>query len=123
MDIWCGVGRLTWALHEHFAAVVGVDIAEEMLAQARAQRPATEAVQFVLNAKPDLRGWADGSFDFVYCQLVLQHNPVELMEVFVAEFCRVCRAGGYVMFQLPAERVARRAAKAWWLWLWSTVGW
>lgn len=121
LDFGCGVGRLTWVLGEYFAEVVGVDLAEEMLNQARAYRTPPGGVSFVLNTRPDLRAWGEDSFDFVYSYLVLQHNPPVLMETFIREFCRVCRPGGYVMFQLPTHRVVPRRPKAWWLWLWPPV--
>lgn len=118
LDFGCGVGRLTWALADHFQHVVGVDISASMLGKARAHRAETGNVDFVLNTTPDLRAWADGSFDFVYSHLVLQHNPVPLIETFIGELCRVCRPGGYVMFQLPARTLHRRARKPWWMWFW-----
>lgn len=121
LDFGCGVGRLTWALADHFPCVTGVDISAVMLDRARGHRTGDEAVEFVLNTTPDLRAWPDGTFDLVYSHLVLQHNPRPLMESFIGEFCRVCRPGGHVMFQLPARLALPRVRKPWWLWVWPPV--
>ena len=40
-------------------------------------------------------------FDFLYSSITLQHMPPELIRGYLAEFVRVLRRGGVLMFQLP----------------------
>src|SRR5262245_12419999 len=46
LDFGCGVGRITRALRRHYADVVGLDIAEQMLAVAR-ERTTDSGIRFV----------------------------------------------------------------------------
>ncbi len=101
LDFGCGVGRVTVALSRYFGAVTGVDIAEPMLDRARSLLSGQPGCQFVANDKPDLRAFADGSFDLVYCSLVLQHMPPALAAGYLREFVRVLRPGGGIVIVVP----------------------
>lgn len=103
LDFGCGMGRLTIPLAESFARTVGVDVAGSMIGEARRHVPAGVDCRFVVNPHPDLRGFASDSFDFVHSCLVLQHIPPDVSVSYVAEFLRVARPGGIVVFQAPAE--------------------
>lgn len=98
LDFGCGVGRLSQALAGHADAVVGVDVAAPMLELAR-ELDSTGRCEFVLNESPDLRRFADASFDLVYSELVLQHLPARTVETYLAEFMRVLRPGGVAALQ------------------------
>jgi SAM-dependent methyltransferase len=104
LDFGCGVGRLTIPLAGHFRRAVGVDVAASMIERARQLAPPGARVEFVVNRAPDLRGFRTESFDVVHSCLVLQHVPPENARRYIAEFFRVCRSGGLVVFQLPARR-------------------
>ncbi|MBX3463012.1 MAG: class I SAM-dependent methyltransferase [Planctomycetes bacterium] len=106
LDFGCGHGRLTQALAHHFAEVTGVDIAETMLAAARAANRHGDRVRYVHNPRPDLAVFPDASFDFVLSMLVLQHMRNEYAQVYLGEFLRVLRPGGVAFFQLPIEPLA-----------------
>jgi len=114
LDFGCGVGRLTAALTDHFTAVTGVDISSPMLAEARRLNPAGARATFVHNDAPDLRLFADASFDLVYSSLVLQHLPPELAHRYLAEFVRIARPGGAIAILVPTAhlRTARGLAYA-----------
>jgi SAM-dependent methyltransferase len=99
----CGVGRLTQALCQHFQECDGVDIAPSMIASARSYNRYGDRCRYHLNEAADLRLFADDSFDFVYCTLVLQHMLPEYSKAYVAEFVRVLRPGGLIIFQIPSE--------------------
>jgi len=103
LDFGCGVGRLTFPLAGTFSRTVGVDVARPMIDAARRHSRATDRCEFILNRDPDLRQFPDATFDLVHSCLVLQHMPPELSLRYIREFFRVCRPGGLVVFQLPAE--------------------
>ena len=77
-----------------------------MLDRAR-QHNATGACRFVLNTAQDLALFDDGSFDLVYCRLVLQHVPAQCARNYIREFVRVSRPGGAILFQLPTPAADR----------------
>lgn len=83
LDVGCGTGRRMRDTGASFA--MGVDLAPEMLAAARAAHPCVVA---------DVRALpvATGSCDVVWCRLVIGHLP-EIDEAY-AELARVCCAGG-----------------------------
>jgi SAM-dependent methyltransferase len=101
LDFGCGVGRLTRALAARFGACVGVDISSEMVERARRLNADRANCEFVVNVAADLSPFDDASFDFVYSSKVLQHVPSgELACAYVAEFVRIAKPGGLVVFQL-----------------------
>jgi malonyl-CoA O-methyltransferase len=96
LDVGCGTGR---RLRDAEAAVaVGVDLSLDMLRlAAREQRRAVADVR----ALP----FAGGSFDVVWCRLVIGH--VRELEAAYSELSRVCRTGGTVIVSdLSAEAIA-----------------
>lgn len=103
LDFGCGVGRLTVPLSESFNRTIGVDIARSMIDQARRYHAASSQCEFLVNRDLDLRQFPDATFDFVHSCLVLQHIPPDISLRYIEEFFRVCKPGGLVVFQLPAE--------------------
>ena len=103
LDFGCGVGRVTRALAGRFGEAVGVDLSESMVEQARRLNAKVANARFLVNAQPDLGELEDASFDLVYSRIVLQHlsSAGEALR-YVAEFLRVVRPDGIVVFQLPA---------------------
>lgn len=115
LDFGCGVGRLTQALARHFARVTGGDISADMLKLARQYNRHGDRVDYVLNTRDDLSQLADGSFDFVYSIITLQHMEPVYARRYIAEFVRVAAPGGVILFQIPAvsERSVRRPFTLW----------
>jgi SAM-dependent methyltransferase len=104
LDFGCGVGRLSVALGDRFLSVTGVDISSSMIDQARTAWTSKSNLTFVVNERPDLSVFADGSFDFVYSARVLQHMPTPQLALdYIVEFIRVLRPGGVACFQVPAK--------------------
>jgi SAM-dependent methyltransferase len=104
LDFGCGVGRITRALGARFESACGVDISERMVGLARELNAGHPKCAFVVNDAPDLRRFEAGTFDFVFENLALQHLPAKaLVWRYVAEFLRVVRPDGLVVFQLPSS--------------------
>lgn len=106
LDFGCGVGRLTQALARRFAAVCGVDISAAMVARATAFNRYPERCRYVVNTEARLSSFASGSYSFIYTSIVLQHMQPSLSLGYLAEFARVLKRGGALVFQLP-ERLNR----------------
>jgi SAM-dependent methyltransferase len=106
LDFGCGVGRLTQALADAFERVDGVDIAPSMIAHARELNRFGARCSYHVNDQPDLRLFGDGSFDFIYSALVLQHMEPVNAKAYIREFVRLCTPGGIAVFQVPSHRTA-----------------
>ena len=106
LDFGCGVGRLSRALKSSFQRCVGVDISDPMIRKARELNP---ACQFIVLGGTDLRMFPDDQFDFVYSNIVLQHQPhCAVVFNYIREFLRVVRPSGLIVFQLPHHVPMRR---------------
>jgi len=96
LDLGTGTGLAAFAVARRFPAaeVVGTDIAEEMLAQARAATPPELAERVRFEAADGARlPFADGSFE-----LVVLANMIPFFD----ELERVVAAGGHVLFSFSA---------------------
>jgi SAM-dependent methyltransferase len=103
LDFGSGVGRLTRALATRFERAVGVDISQTMVDNATTFNADVPNVSFQVNARSDLSVFDDSSFDLVNTRIVLQHLPDQAMiKGYLAEFLRVLRPGGLLVFQLPS---------------------
>lgn len=101
LDFGCGVGRLSQALGRRFAQVDGVDISPSMVAAARKHNRLGAKVRYHVNAAAGLPLFKDQRFDLVYCSIVLQHIPPPHGEAYLADFVRVLKPGGLLVFNLP----------------------
>lgn len=99
LDVATGPGWIAAGAHERHARVIGVDLAESMVAIARRRYP---EVDFRIADAEDLP-FPDAMFDVVVCNLGLPSFPRP--ELAVAEMARATRAGGRVALtthDLPA---------------------
>jgi SAM-dependent methyltransferase len=135
LDFGCGVGRMTRAFSGRFSSCVGMDVSEKMLSLARRFNSDCRACAFLASDAPQLP-FADGSFDFVFTVLVLQHlSKKRTILGYIGEFIRVAKDNGVIVFQLPNEVPFRRRMQIrrrlwWWLsmmgvpesWLFKSLG-
>lgn len=100
LEIGCGIGRITEFFSDNFKEVVGVDISEEMISQARKRLSAKKNVSFV--ATDGLTyPLPDTSVDLVFSFIVFQHMPdVATVESNIREICRVLKSRGIAKIQL-----------------------
>ena len=105
LDFGCGVGRLSRAWKGHAEEVVGIDVSEAMVEQARRFNHDLPAIQFIANTRPDLACLDGCQFDLVFSHICLQHMAWDFTRRYIGEFHRVCAPGGFVAFQLPARQI------------------
>jgi SAM-dependent methyltransferase len=109
LDFGCGVGRLSRALLSYFGEVCGVDISHEMI---RLAKEFTPSCTFIVNQADNLKVLQDDFFDFIYSNIVLQHQPTrEIAKSYIREFIRVIKPGATVVFQIPYKRTLRHALR------------
>jgi len=98
LDAGCGTGYLSHHLQRRGASVVGVDLAEEMIAIARASY---DGIDFRVDSVSELATIGDAEVDIVVSNYVLMDTP-ELAEATRA-FFRVLKPGGHavVVFSHP----------------------
>lgn len=107
LDFGCGVGRLSRTLRLYFGEVYGVDISAEMVELARRFTP---SCTFLVNQTDRLAAFPDDFFDFIYSNIVLQHQPSkELARGYIREFVRVLKPTGRAVFQIPHKLTLRYA--------------
>ncbi|OYN97447.1 SAM-dependent methyltransferase [Enemella evansiae] len=121
LDFGCGLGRITQPLATHHARVLGVDVSASMLAGAHgllcyADRP--ERVEFMSNQEAGLEQFGSATFDLVHCDLVLQHLPVRLAELYMVEMLRILRPGGVLHLGVPDARTSFVSRMQWILPTW-----
>jgi len=105
LDFGCGVGRLSQALLPHFGSVFGVDVAPTMISLAQELNKDPARCYYFLNQQEDLRLFRDKQFCFIYSIIVLQHLSPGLAYKYLAEFVRILRPNGLLVFQLPSHFV------------------
>jgi SAM-dependent methyltransferase len=103
LDFGCGPGRLSQALSSHFERVDGVDISPSMIELARGFNRFPDRCRYHTLSGDDLQIFADQSFDFIYTTMTLQHMKPRLMTRYLAEFLRVLRPDGLLIFQVPSR--------------------
>lgn len=104
VDVGCGGGRSLPKLARRFSPqrLIGVDIDPEMLALARGEAAAAGvAVELVPTASSRLP-LRDGEADLLFCHQTFHHLVDQ--EAAIAEFLRVLRPGGLLLFAESTRR-------------------
>ena len=100
LDFGCGVGRLSIPFATQAREVVGMDVAESMLAEARLNCAAHDCQNVTLVLSDDTLSRATGQFDLVYSCLVLQHVEVARGRKLFAELVGKVQPGGCGVIQV-----------------------
>jgi SAM-dependent methyltransferase len=107
LEIGCGVGRMTRWFAEGFGEVHGIDIAPEMIGQARDRLAAYPNVQLHIGSGFDVQLLPDGYFDLVFSYIVFQHIPsAAVIRNYVREAARVLKPLGAFKFQVNGDQSA-----------------
>lgn len=99
VDLGCGFGRSVEWLQHRYSRVVGVDISQRLLQQARQRFRESPHVEFLLGDGLNLP-ISDESVDFIYSFTVFQHIPRPFVENYLREFRRTLRPGGSAVFNI-----------------------
>ncbi len=107
LDAGCGTGYLAAKLRDRGARVTGVDLAERMVAIARADHP---DIDFRVDSCTELATLGDGQFDLVVANYVLMDTPD--LAATMRAFARVLRPGGaaVLVFSHPCFPQGRATA-------------
>jgi SAM-dependent methyltransferase len=115
LDFGCGTGRLLPALAASAGEVVGVDVSDAMLAEARRNCDARSLANVALFKSDDGLSQVPGRFDFIHCFIVFQHIPVARGIPLFARLLDRLEDGGIAAVQFTyAKRRSRR---------WRLPGW
>ncbi len=102
LDIGCGIGRIEKHLAPHCAKMHAVDVADEMIAEAKRWTRGVANIEFHRAAGADLAFLPSDSIDFAFSCLVLQHMEYEDAYRTLCEVARVLRPDGRGFFQFPS---------------------
>lgn len=94
LDFGCGVGRITLPLARMSESVVGVDVSEAMLAEARRNSEKQGLTNTTFVRGDDQLTAVTGTFDLVHSFIVFQHIPPRRGEVIVKRLVHMLRDGG-----------------------------
>jgi ubiquinone/menaquinone biosynthesis C-methylase UbiE len=100
VELGCGAGRMTPSFGRRYKRIVALDLSAEMLQRARQIHVEQQNILWLRVGGANLACLKDGSADFIFSYLVLQHLPTaELAFGYIREFLRVLRPGGAFLFQ------------------------
>jgi SAM-dependent methyltransferase len=106
LDYGCGVGRITVPLARLCARVVGVDVSQSMLREARRNCETRGVSNVDLIRSDDLLSVVPESFDFIHSFIVLQHIPPSKGELLIRTLIHRLAGEGVGVLQLTYYRRA-----------------
>ncbi|MGE4349645.1 MAG: malonyl-ACP O-methyltransferase BioC [Candidatus Berkiella sp.] len=101
LDAGCGTGHFLQQLRKLYpkSNITGVDIAQEMLAQAQNKKSAwLQKKPTYVHADIETLPFEDNQFDLIFCNLVLHWSDLERA---LESFKRVLKPGGMLLFTIP----------------------
>ncbi|HME90767.1 MAG TPA: methyltransferase domain-containing protein [Myxococcaceae bacterium] len=99
LDFGCGVGRLTIPLARVCQSVVGVDVSDGMLAEARKNAEGQGATNITFVKADDSLSAVTGDFDLLNSLIVFQHIPPRRGEAILKMMLQRLREGGVGILQ------------------------
>jgi 2-polyprenyl-3-methyl-5-hydroxy-6-metoxy-1,4-benzoquinol methylase len=99
IDFGCGVGRLVIPLASRCAEITGIDVADTMLAEARANAERANVSNAKFVKSDDRLSQLVGEYDFIHSALVLQHISPERGQQLVRELLHHLAPGGVFALQ------------------------
>ena len=112
MELPCGTGRTLVPLAEHFDAVVGVDVADEMLDVARRRYAESPNVTF-LQADGTALPFEDDQFDCSFSVRLFGHTPPDIRIAILKEMARATRGVVAVMLYVRDPLITIRKKLQW----------
>jgi ubiquinone/menaquinone biosynthesis C-methylase UbiE len=114
LEIGCGPGRLIRPMSRHFGEIHGIDVSDEMIAQARVKLRDIPHAHAHHASGSDLAIFPAEHFDFVYSYAVFQHIPTaEVVFSYLRETVRVLRPGGFARLQINGLPKTARTYTTW----------
>ena len=115
LDFGCGVGRLLIPLARISHKVVGVDVSEGMLHEARRNCTSQGMLNVELARSDDRLSRVGGTFDFVHSWIVFQHIPPRRGMALLQEIVGRLEVGGIGALHFTYASTAPRSqrARAW----------
>jgi len=104
LDFGCGVGRLVIPFSKRFGEVVGVDISESMIAEAKKNCVEFAASNISFVRSDDELSNVTGTFDFINSYVVLQHIPRSRGILIIEQLLKHLSVGGVAMLHVSLER-------------------
>lgn len=112
LDFGCGVGRVVVPLARRCSEVVGVDVSEGMLEEARRNCDEQGVRNAALVLSDDRLSRVRGRFDFLHSFIVFQHMPSRRAERVLAAMLDVLEEGGVGALHFTYSRRVSRARRA-----------
>lgn len=114
LEIGCGPGRLMRPMSRYFGEIHGVDVSDEMIAQARVKLRDIPWAHPHAASGSDLAQFPSGHFDFVYSYAVFQHIPsADVVFSYLRETVRVLKPGGFARLQINGLPKTAKAYTTW----------
>ncbi|GEM_PF-6323793 len=107
LDIGCGIGRVVKSIYPMVESVLGVDISDHMVEQAREKVKASN-VSFQRVDGKSLNGVPSEAFDCCYSFFVFQHIPRSSVASYFREVHRVLKPDGRFLFQMQISEDSTR---------------
>jgi 2-polyprenyl-3-methyl-5-hydroxy-6-metoxy-1,4-benzoquinol methylase len=104
LDFGCGVGRLLVAFATMAEDVVGVDVSQAMLDEARRNCDERQLRNVRLVQTDDYLSTLPETFDLIHSFIVFQHIPVARGRLILANLLRRLRPGGVATIQLTYSK-------------------